>query len=242
MSEIFSRLEMLVGKESLLKLGRSKVAIFGIGGVGGYVAEALVRCGIGRFVLVDNDRVAESNINRQIIADLTTVGRYKTEVMRERMLKINNTAKIEILNEFFLPGGDISFLSDCTYVVDAIDTVSSKIELAVRCESEKIPLISAMGAGNKLNPAMFEVSDIYDTSVCPLCRVMRGELRTRGVKSLKVVYSKEKPITPVCVDGKGSSEKRGASGRPVPGSIQMAPAACGLVIGYEIVKDIIKTV
>lgn len=240
MSEIFSRLEMLIGKESLKKLSSSKVAIFGVGGVGGYVAEALIRCGIGSFILIDNDTVSDSNINRQIIADTTTVGRYKTEVMRERMLKINSAAKIEEIKKFYLPGDDLCFLSDCDYVVDAIDTVSSKIELAVWCEKASIPLISAMGAGNKLNPAMFEAADIYDTSVCPLCRVMRTNLRKRGVKSLKVVYSKENPITPVCYGNAENDKERGAYCRPVPGSIQMAPAACGLIIAYEVVKDIIK--
>lgn len=240
MSEIFTRLKMLIGNEALSKLSRSKVAVFGIGGVGGFAAEALIRSGIGHFVLVDNDTVSESNINRQIIADTTTIGRYKTEVMRERMLKINGAAEIDEVKEFYLPGSDLGFLSACTYVIDAIDTVSSKIELAVQCGKNGIPLISAMGAGNKLNPAMFEAADIYDTSVCPLCRVMRTQLKKRGVKSLKVVYSKEKPITPVYTGNAEGTERPGASRRPVPGSIQMAPAACGLIIAYEVIKDIIE--
>lgn len=235
MSEKFSRLEALIGNESLQRLQNSKVAIFGIGGVGGFVAEALVRCGVGHFILIDSDTVAESNINRQIIADSTTVGGYKAEVMRERMLKINGEAEVAVVREFFLPGDDLSFLDGCSYVVDAIDTVSSKIDLAVRCEAAGIPIISAMGAGNKLNPAMFEAADIYETSVCPLCRVMRTQLKKRGVKSLKVVYSKEKPIKPdYGVDA--GAERRSAPGRPVPGSIQMAPAACGLIIAYEVVR------
>ncbi|HIZ17342.1 MAG TPA: tRNA threonylcarbamoyladenosine dehydratase [Firmicutes bacterium] len=240
MSEIFSRLEMLIGKEALKKLSDSKVAIFGIGGVGGYTAEALIRCGVGSFILIDNDTVSASNINRQIIADETTVGKYKTEVMRERMLKINSAAKIEEIRKFYLPGDNLDFLSGCDYVVDAIDTVSSKIELAVWCESMGLPLVSAMGAGNKLNPAMFEAADIYDTSVCPLCRVMRTNLRKRGVKSLRVVYSKEKPIAPICHSNVENDNKLSASHRPLPGSIQMAPAACGLIIAYEVVKNIIK--
>ncbi len=229
----FMRLGLLIGEDKLRRLAEMKIAIFGIGGVGGYIAEALVRCGVGRFVLIDSDKVDESNINRQIIADTTTVGRFKTEVMGDRILKINPSAQISEIREFYLPGAPLDYIQDCGYVIDAIDTISAKVDLAVRCPQMNIPLISAMGAGNKLDPTKFEAADIYETSECPLCRVMRAQLRKRGVKKLKVVYSKEKPVIPI--DNGCTNEL----GRPVPGSIQMAPAACGLAVAYEVIKDTI---
>ena len=190
MSDFFSRTEMLLGKENMEKLKIAHVAIFGIGGVGGYVTEALARSGVEKFTLFDSDTVDKSNINRQIIATMDTIGRPKTEVMRERILSINPNAAVNVNNVFYLPENADSFpLSEYDYVVDAIDTVSAKLELAVRCKAFNTPIISSMGTGNKLNPTELKVADIYETSVCPLARVMRRELKIRGIDALKVVYS-----------------------------------------------------
>ena len=223
------RSEMLLGKESIESLKNSKVAIFGVGGVGGYVAEALARMGVGYIALIDNDKVSVSNINRQIIALHSTVGRYKTEVMKERILDINPNAKVETFNMFYLPeNADSIDLKNYDYIADAIDTVSAKIELSVRADKLGVPIISAMGTGNKLDPTKLEVTDIHKTSGCPLARVMRKEMRDRGVKKLKVVYSKEEPVKPKFVAEKPST----------PGSVAFVPSAAGLIMAGEIVRGL----
>ena len=194
----FSRTELLLGNAAMEKLAGSKVAVFGIGGVGGYVVEALARSGVGAFDLIDDDKVCLTNINRQIIATRKTVGRYKTDVMKERILEINPDAKVEIHNCFYLPETKDAFdFKEYDYVVDAVDTVTAKIQLVLEAQEAGVPIISSMGAGNKLDPSAFEVADIYKTSVCPLAKVMRRELKKRGVKHLKVVYSKEKALAPI---------------------------------------------
>lgn len=221
MEEIFSRTEMLLGAEALKKLAAARVAVFGIGGVGGYTAEALARSGVGAIDLIDPDRVAESNLNRQIYALHSTLGRYKTEVARERINDINPVCKVTEHRIFYLPETPFDF-SLYDYIVDAVDTVSAKIAIAVNAAG--VPVISCMGAGNKLDPTAFKVADVYSTSVCPLARVMRRELKKRGVKALKVVYSEEEPI------------KSGA----VPASCAFVPSVAGLIIAGEVIKDLIK--
>ncbi|MDD2493701.1 MAG: tRNA threonylcarbamoyladenosine dehydratase [Tissierellia bacterium] len=245
----FSRTEILLGRDAMGKLKESTVAIFGIGGVGSFVAEALARSGIGKFVLVDDDKVCLTNINRQLIATRKTIGIKKVEVMKERILDINPKADVEIHACFFLPENADEFdFSNYSYVVDAVDTVTAKIQLILKAKEKNIPVISSMGAGNKLNPTMFEVSDIYKTSVCPLAKVMRHELKKRGVKSLKVVYSKEQPIKPI--DDKSNSCKNGcvcppgatrkcSDRRAIPGSVAFVPSVAGLIIASEVVKDLI---
>lgn len=231
---MFSRFELLIGEEKLQQLQNSHVLVFGVGGVGGYVVEALVRSGIGHITIVDNDEVSLTNLNRQIIATRETIGKKKVEVMRKRILSINPDCLVTGLEMFYLPeNADTIDLTKYDYVVDAIDTITSKIELAMRCEKLNIPLISSMGTGNKLNPAMLEVSDIYKTSVCPLAKVMRKELKTRGVKHLKVVYSKELPIKP-----RQSNEL--TNKRTVPGSSAFVPSSAGLLIASEVIKDLLK--
>lgn len=233
MIDRFSRTRLLLGDEGVEKLQSSAVAIFGVGGVGGYVAEALARTGIGTMMIVDNDTVSLTNINRQLIALESTVGRKKVDVLRERLLDINPEINIVARDEFFLPENSDTFdFSKFDYIVDAIDTVSGKIELVVKAERECTPIISSMGAGNKLDPTRFEVSDIYKTSVCPLARVMRTELRKRGVRKLKVVYSKEKAQKPL------ESEEE-SSKRRTPGSLAFVPSVAGLIIAGEVVKDIV---
>lgn len=236
MNDFFSREEMLIGKEAVEKLNNSKVAIFGIGGVGSYVVEALARAGVGKFILVDNDVVSTSNINRQIIATTKTVGKAKVEVAKERILEINPDAEVEIYNEFFTTDSKPMFDKNTTYIADCIDTVSGKIELCMQANELNVPIISCMGTGNKLNPTMLEVSDIYKTSVCPLAKVMRKELKARGIKKLKIVYSKEEPIKIAT----GSTQEEQNSRKQTPGSISFMPSVAGLIIASEIVKDIIK--
>lgn len=231
MLEQFSRTELLIGKEAIEKLNKTKVAIFGIGGVGSYVVEGLARAGIGNFILIDNDEVALSNINRQIIATHKTVGKSKVEVSKERILDINPNAEVEIYKEFFLPESDEIIDKTVDYIVDAIDTITTKIELVIRADRLNIPIISSMGTGNKLDPTRFEVTDIYKTSVCPLAKVMRRELKTRGIKSLKVVYSKEEPIK----ISENLEEKK-----KIPASISFVPSVAGLIIAGEVIKDIIN--
>ena len=231
MAEQFSRTELLIGKDGIEKLKESKVAIFGIGGVGSYVVEALARAGVGNFILVDNDDVATSNLNRQIIATTKTIGMPKVEVAKQRILEINPEAKVETYQEFFMPETEGILDKSATYIVDAIDTVTAKIELVLRANKLNIPIISSMGTGNKLNPTRFEVTDIYKTSVCALAKVMRKELKQRGIKKLKVVYSKEEPI---------KLEKSQNKQKQVPGSISFVPSVAGLIIAGEVVKDIIK--
>lgn len=246
----FSRTRLLLGSDGMERLHDKKVAIFGIGGVGGYVCEALVRSGIGAFVLVDNDVVSMTNLNRQIIATRKTIGKYKVEVMRNRMVEINPDVKVEIHRCFFLPENADEFpFHEYDYVVDAVDTVTAKIELILRAQKENVPVISAMGAGNKLDAGRLKIADIYDTSICPLARVMRRELKKRNVQSLKVVYSDEPPARPVeDMSGAGlddislpSGQCTGTKRRSVPGSTAFVPAVAGLLIAGEIVKDLITS-
>ena len=231
----FSRTELLFEEDKLNILKKSRVAIFGVGGVGGYVAEALARSGVGVIDLVDNDVVSLTNINRQIIALHSTIGMPKVEVMAKRIRDINPQAVVNVHNCFYTPetSGDFDF-SNYDYVVDAIDTVAGKIELVMQAKSSKTPIICSMGAGNKIDPTAFEVADIYKTSVCPLARVMRYELKKRGVKKLKVVYSKEIPVTPF-----KNEETEDSSRRSTPGSVAFVPSVAGLVIASEVIKDLI---
>ncbi|MCI8586014.1 MAG: tRNA threonylcarbamoyladenosine dehydratase [Lachnospiraceae bacterium] len=232
--ETFSRTKLLIGEEGLSRLRRAKVAVFGLGGVGGYAAEALARSGVGHFLLVDNDVVSESNLNRQIIALRSTVGRYKTEVMKERIADICPETQVEVRECFFLPEQKRQFsFADYDYVVDAIDTVSGKLALAECCGEAGTPLISAMGAGNRRNPADLQVMDLYETSGCPLARVMRRELRKRGIPHLKVVCSREEAMTPLEQICSGESKK------VIPGSMVFVPGAAGLLLASEVVKDLL---
>lgn len=226
------RTEILFGTENLEKLKAARVAVFGIGGVGGYTVEALARSGIGTLDLIDKDTVSISNINRQIYATHQTVGKYKVEVAKERILSINPEAVVNTYPVFYLPetAGNFDF-AVYDYIVDAIDTVTGKIELVLQAQKANTPIISSMGAGNKIEPAAFEVADIYDTSVCPLAKVMRRELKKRGIKTLKVVYSKEKPVAP-----KIEIEEKGR--RQVPGSNAFVPSVAGLIMAGEIIKDL----
>ena len=229
----FSRTAILLGEENLEKLKRARVAVFGVGGVGGYVVEALARSGVGVLDLIDKDTVSESNINRQIIALHSTVGRYKTEVAAERARDINPDICVRVYNTFYLPETAAQFdFSRYDYVVDAIDTVSGKIAIVEEAKKANVPVIAAMGAGNKLDPTKFEVADISKTSVCPLARVMRRELKKRGIDHLKVVYSKEEPLPSPVVDEE--------SGKSVPGSVAFVPSVVGLILAGEVVKDLIK--
>ncbi|MCD7840145.1 MAG: tRNA threonylcarbamoyladenosine dehydratase [Erysipelotrichaceae bacterium] len=232
----FSRTELLYGKGAMDKLYDTKVAIFGIGGVGGYVVEALARSGIGHFVLVDNDKVSLTNLNRQIIATMDTVGKYKVDVMKDRILSINPQADIEVRQRFFLPENKDEFdFASYDYVVDAVDTVTAKIAIITQAKVNNIPIISSMGAGNKIDPTAFEIADIYDTSIDPLARVMRHELRKRYIADLKVVYSKEKPIIPIDNNEVNSeNDKR----RSTPGSTAFVPSVAGLIIASEVIKDL----
>ena len=249
MKNIFSREELLIGKENVEKLKKSKVAVFGIGGVGSYVVEALARAGIGNFVLVDNDNIDITNINRQIIATTKTIGKAKVEVAKERILEINPDAKVNTYKEFYMPDNKIELTSNISYIVDAIDTVTAKIALIQEADTLNIPIISSMGTGNKLDPTKFEVEDIYKTSVCPLAKVMRKELRNRGIKKLKVVYSKEEPIKPEqygessckinCICPPGTKRKCTIRNQ-VPGSISFVPSVAGLMIAGEVVREIIE--
>lgn len=245
----FSRTELLIGKEGLEKLKNSKVAVFGIGGVGSFVVEGLVRAGVGKFVLVDDDRICLTNINRQLHATRKTVGKYKVEVMKERILDINPKAEVETHQCFYMPDNAEELIKpDYDYVVDAVDTVTAKIDLVIRAQRMGIPVISCMGAGNKLDPTKFEVADIYKTQIDPLARVMRKELRQRGVKALKVVYSKEVPMDPIdtenascksnCICPPGTTRKCTVR-HQIPGSISFVPSVAGLIIAGEVVKDLI---
>jgi tRNA A37 threonylcarbamoyladenosine dehydratase len=245
----FSRTELLIGKEGIEKLQNAKVAIFGIGGVGSFVVEGLVRTGVSNFLLVDDDKVCLTNLNRQIIATRKTVGKPKVEVAKERILDINPNANVETCQEFFMPDSKEILDDTVDYIVDAVDTVTAKIELVLRANKLNIPIISSMGTGNKLDPTRFEVTDIYKTSICPLAKVMRKELRNRGIKKLKVVYSKEEPIKPDetlecscktgCICPPGTVRKCTAKNQ-VPGSISFVPSVAGLIVAGEVIKDIIK--
>lgn len=246
----FSRTELLIGEEAIEKLQNAKVAIFGVGGVGSFVVEGLVRAGVGHFVIVDDDKICLTNLNRQIIATRKTIGKYKVDVAKERILEINPNATVETYQEFYMTDSKSNILTqDLDYVVDCIDTVTAKIELVMNCKKLNIPIISAMGTGNKLDPSKFEITDIYKTSVCPLAKVMRKELRKRNIDSLKVIYSKEEPIkinqesnsscktNCICPPG---TKRKCAIRNQVPGSISFVPSVAGLMIAGEIVREIIK--
>lgn len=234
MANQFSRTQLILGEEAMKKLSESRVAVFGIGGVGGHAVEALVRSGIGAIDVIDNDTVSETNINRQIVALRSTVGRYKVDVAKERISDINPDCRVNAYRIFYTPETASEFdFTQYDYVVDAIDTVTGKIELVMNAQKCGTPVISSMGAGNKINPEMFEVADIYQTSVCPLARVMRNELKKRGVKKLKVVYSKEKAMTSVC-----QSDEQNEFRRTLPGSTAFTPSVAGLIIAGEIIKDL----
>ena len=246
----FSRTELLFGKEAMDKLQNSRVAVFGIGGVGGYVCEALVRSGVYHFDLIDDDQVCLTNLNRQIIATRKTVGQYKVDVMRERILEINSDADVSVHKCFFLPENADEFpFEEYDYVVDAVDTVTAKIELVMKAQEKGVPIISSMGAGNKLDPSAFKVADIYKTRVDPLARVMRREMKKRGVKKLKVVYSEEDPKRPIedmavscrnnCICPPGAQHKC-TERRDIPGSTAFVPSVAGLIIAGEVIKDLIK--
>ena len=250
MLDEFSRTELLIGKAAMAVLRRSTVAIFGIGGVGSYAVEALVRSGVGHFALFDDDKVCLTNLNRQLIATRKTIGSPKVEVMKQRILEINPKAQVEAHICFYTADNAADFdLRRYDYIVDAIDTVSSKLTLITRAKEAGVPIISCMGAGNKLDPTRFEVADIKKTSVCPLAKVMRKELKTRGINDLKVVYSKELPIKPCqdenlsckmhCVCPKGTLRSC-TTRRQVPGSIAFVPSVAGLIIAGEVIKDLIK--
>ncbi len=228
----FSRTAMILGEENLSKLKKSSVAVFGLGGVGSYVVEGLARCGVGGFVLVDDDTVDLTNLNRQIIALHSTLGQAKVDVAKARILDINPNANVTTHKIFCTKESSPDIIDGCDYVVDAIDTVASKLTLVEACKQKRISVISCMGTGNKLNPTMFEVADIFSTSVCPLCRVMRRELRKIGVDALKVIYSKEPPLEPI-------NHSLDLSKKHTPGSISFVPSVAGLIIASEVVKDLI---
>lgn len=237
MDERFIRTELLIGSEAMQKLRRSHIAVFGAGGVGGYVIEALVRSGVGTIDVIDKDTVSQSNINRQIIAADNTVGMSKTQAAAERAKLINPDVTINRYDIFYTPEtADIFDFSVYDYIVDAVDTVSAKIELVVQAYKHNVPIISSMGAGNKIHPEMFEIADIYKTSVCPLARVMRRELKKRNIKKLKVVYSKEEPLTPK------KTLTDPDSGKIVPASIAFVPSAAGLILAGEVIRDLISNV
>lgn len=232
----FSRTELLLGKDGVAKLKNTHVAVFGLGGVGSYTVEALCRSGIGTFTLVDNDTVSLTNLNRQLIATQDTLGQYKTEVSKKRILSINPNATVHLKTEFYLSETDFDF-SGIDYIVDAVDTVTAKLHLIETAHRLNIPIISSMGTGNKLDPTKLEVTDISKTSVCPLARVMRQELRKRGINNLKVVYSKEEPLIP---QYDNNDEDKGITGRKAPGSVAFVPSVAGLIIAGEVIKDIAK--
>lgn len=234
MTDQFSRTELLLGKEATRRLAAARVAVFGIGGVGGYTVEALARSGVGALDLIDDDRFCPSNLNRQLFATHKTIGLYKVDVAAERIRDINPQARVITHKVFFTPETADQFdFSKYDYIVDAIDTVTGKLALVMNAERAGAPIISSMGAGNKLDPTAFEVADIYETSVCPLAKVMRRELKRRGIKTLKVVYSKEPPLTPI-----GAADEN--LGRRPPGSTAFVPSVAGLIIAGEVVKDLIK--
>ena len=245
----FSRTELLIKEDGIQKLQKAKVAIFGIGGVGSFAVEGLVRSGIGNFILVDDDKICLTNLNRQIIATRKTIGKYKVDVMEERILEINPDAKIQTYQEFYMPNSKTNIITeDIDYVIDCVDTVTAKIEIVKRCKELDIPIISAMGTGNKLDPSRFEITDIYKTSICPLAKVMRKELRKRNIDSLKVIYSKEEPIeideysnsscktNCICPPG---TKRKCIIRNQVPGSISFVPSVAGLMIAGEVIREII---
>ena len=248
----FARTQLLLGVDAMERLKKSRVAVFGVGGVGGYSVEALARSGVGAIDLIDDDKVCLTNINRQIIADVKTIGKYKVDVAKDRILSINPRCKVTTHQCFYLPenSGDFDF-KEYDYVIDAVDTVTAKINLVIQANECNVPVISSMGAGNKLDPTAFMVSDIYKTSVCPLAKVMRRELKKRNIKKLKVVYSKEQPIVPMedesiscrshCVCPPGA-ERKCTDRRAIPGSVAFVPSVVGLIIAGEVIKDLTKDI
>ena len=234
MDEKFSRTEMLVGNEGMEKLKNAKVAVFGLGGVGSFVCEGLARSGVGNFILIDYDKIDESNINRQLIASVKTIGKYKVDLMKERILEINPDVNVEIYKEFYLADSEIDIITqDLSYAVDCVDTILAKIAIICNCDKINVPVISSMGTGNKLDPSMFEVADIYETSVCPLARIMKKDLKKRNIEKLKVVYSKEHPINTNDADINQNRKYK------VKGSVSFVPSVAGLMIAGEVIKDII---
>ena len=233
MDEKFSRTEMLIGNDGMKKLNDAKVAIFGLGGVGSFVCEGLARSGIGNFILVDYDKIDESNINRQLIATVKTIGKYKVDLMKERILEINPNANVEVHKEFYMADSQTDIITqDLSYAVDCVDTIMAKIAVICKCDALNVPVISSMGTGNKLDPSMFEVADIYETSVCPLARIMKKDLKKRNIEKLKVVYSKEHPInTNDCAINQNKKFK-------IKGSVSFVPSVAGLIIAGEVIKDI----
>ena len=236
MESKFSRTEMLIGNDGMEKLGEAKVAVFGLGGVGSFVCEGLARSGVGNFILIDFDKTDESNINRQLIANVNTIGRYKVDLMRERILEINPEANVETYKEFYMADSTSDIITeDLSYAVDCVDTIMAKIAVICKCDELDVPVISSMGTGNKLDPSMFEVADIYETSICPLARIMKKDLKKRNIKKLKVVYSKEPPINtndlPINKDRKFK----------VKGSTSFVPSVAGLIIAGEVIKDIAQS-
>lgn len=234
MEDKFSRTEMLVGNDGMEKLTGAKVAVFGIGGVGSFVCEGLARSGVGNFILIDFDKVDESNINRQLIADVNSIGKYKVDLMKERILAINPDANVETYKEFYLADSKLDIITpELSYAVDCVDTIMAKIAIICNCDAINVPVISSMGTGNKLDPTIFEVADIYDTSVCPLARIMKKDLRKRNIEKLKVVYSKEHAInTNDCAINQNAKYK-------VKGSVSFVPSVAGLIIAGEVIKDIV---
>lgn len=236
MQDAYSRMELLIGREGVTKLGTAKIAVFGLGGVGSYVVEALARCGVGSLTLVDHDKISVTNINRQLLALNSTIGRSKVQVAKERIHDIDDDIIVHTYEVFYNEDTEGMFdFHAYDYIVDAIDTVISKLMLISRAKECRVPIISCMGTGNKLDPSRFEITDIARTSVCPLAKVIRSELRKRGIRKVKVLYSKEKPIAV-----SRSEETKGTSNRPVPGSIAFVPAAAGLMIAGEVVKDLLE--
>lgn len=233
MEEKFSRTEMLIGNEGMEKLSNAKVAVFGLGGVGSFVCEGLARSGLGNFILVDHDKVDKSNINRQLIATEKTIGRFKVDLMKERILEINPNANVETYKEFYMADCKEDIITkDLSYAVDCVDTIMAKIAVICKCDEIDVPVISSMGTGNKLDPTMFEVADIFETSVCPLARIMKKDLKKRNIEKLKVVYSKEHPInTNDCAINQNRKFK-------VKGSVSFVPSVAGLIIAGEVIKDI----
>ena len=232
----FTRTEMLIGNEGMEKLKNARVAVFGLGGVGSFVCEGLARSGLGNFILVDFDKIDETNINRQLIATVNTIGRYKVDLMKERILEINPDANVEVYREFYMADSKTDILTeDLSYAIDCMDTIMAKIAVICKCDELDVPVISSMGTGNKLDPSMFEVADIYETSICPLARIMKKDLKKRNIKKLKVVYSKEPPINtndlPINKDRKFK----------VKGSTSFVPSVAGLIIAGEVIKDIAQS-
>ncbi len=237
---------MLIGEQGVARLSKASVAVFGVGGVGGFAVEALARSGIGRFLLVDSDRISLSNLNRQIIATHSSLGKYKVDVMKERILDINPKAEVEIRRCFFLPENAHEFdFSGYDYIVDAVDTVAAKLEIITKAQEAKVPVISSMGAGNKLDPTLFRVADIYETTICPLAKAVRSQCKRRGIEGFKVVYSTEKPIKPEIKGmptAKDQEASQGNSRSRTPGSIAFVPSVAGLILAGEVIKEIIKEV